>query len=680
MASKPSPWERCGKGSCAGSRLPTTPFCLAHTAEEAVDAFDAELKRIGTEGTVDARGVVVSDELLARVLDALPRTHDRPTFTTAHFQRASFQGEALFGGAIFQGEALFGEATFQGKALFSEATFQGEARFNRATFEGAAGFSQATFQGDAGFYRATFQGEVFFDGATVQGEARFDQGTFQGMAVFEQASFLGSTVFGEASFHGETGFDAATFHGRAAFGGATFLGRASFDGATIHGTAAFDRANFQGEAWFSWASFQGHVQFDGASFQAEAWFNNVSFQKVASFVGASFQGDIDFAGATFPVGAWFDRASFERATRLGPLLARRLVLDAAVFGARVQLQATAAALCARRARFPAGIHLRLRYATVDLDDADLAAPAILAGSATPFSELADKEQQLARGWERLPPGPRAQRWRPRLLSVRRADVAGLHLAEVDLRACRFAGAHNLDRLRIEGAPPFARTPGWWRARRKTLAEEQHWRAARPRRWRKGGWYPRACQPPASPMVNTPAVVEPARLAALYRELRKGREDAKDEPGAADFYYGECEMRRHDPGTAKAERAVLWLYWLVSGYALRASRAVLAWALLVVVGAVIVAGIGFKPPVSPQIIPVDASHGQVIYQKRGVSRPSSVEQLPEAFAFSAESTVSVLRGPDRALTLPGRWTQMSLRVLGPVLFGLAVLSLRGRVRR
>ena len=48
------------------------------------------------------------------------------------------------------------------------------------------------------------------------------------------------------------------------------------------------------------------------------------------------------------------------------------------------------------------------------------------------------------------------------------------------------------------------------------------------------------------------MVEPARLAAVYRELRKGREDAKDEPGAADFYYGEMEMRRHDK-RAKARR-------------------------------------------------------------------------------------------------------------------------------
>jgi hypothetical protein len=175
-------------------------------------------------------------------------------------------------------------------------------------------------------------------------------------------------------------------------------------------------------------------------------------------------------------------------------------------------------------------------------------------------------------------------------------------------------------------------------------------------------------------------VGPARLAALYRELRKGREDAKDEPGAADFYYGECEMRRNDPGTPSAERLVLWLYWLTSGYALRASRAVLAWALLVVAGAAILAGFGFKAPVSPQIVAVDASRGQAVYEKRDVPQPSSWKQAPDALAFSAESTLSLLRAPDRALTMPGRWVQMSLRILGPVLFGLVVLSLRGRVRR
>jgi hypothetical protein len=75
------------------------------------------------------------------------------------------------------------------------------------------------------------------------------------------------------------------------------------------------------------------------------------------------------------------------------------------------------------------------------------------------------------------------------------------------------------------------------------------------------------------------------------------EDAKDEPGAADFYYGEMEMRRlaargrdhedTDGGGAKGrrpswtERRLLDAYWAVSGYGLRAWRALTALTILLV---------------------------------------------------------------------------------------------------
>ena len=62
-------------------------------------------------------------------------------------------------------------------------------------------------------------------------------------------------------------------------------------------------------------------------------------------------------------------------------------------------------------------------------------------------------------------------------------------------------------------------------------------------------------------------------AAIYRSLRRGLEEAGDSPGAADFYYGEMEARRHGAKrqgsrsgrtTASGERAILTAYWLVSG--------------------------------------------------------------------------------------------------------------------
>jgi len=61
------------------------------------------------------------------------------------------------------------------------------------------------------------------------------------------------------------------------------------------------------------------------------------------------------------------------------LVRKQLTLEQAVFKQRVQIEAGAAAVCCRRTQFPAGVDLRLRFASVVLDDADLAGPSILAG-------------------------------------------------------------------------------------------------------------------------------------------------------------------------------------------------------------------------------------------------------------------------------------------------------------
>jgi hypothetical protein len=406
-----------------------------------------------------------------------------------------------------------------------------------------------------------------------------------------------------------------------------------------------------------------------------AFFDGATFKRYGSFAGATFEretfegpGEGLFDQAIFTDAAVFSGATIKRARQIGPLLARRLVLDEAVFGGGVDIEVVAAALWARRTHFPAGTHLRVRFATVCLDDANLTAPVILAGAPFPFVTSPWQEELSL---ERLPPGPRALRWRPRLMSLCRADVAGLRLADVDLRACRFVGAHNLDRLHIEGAPLFARTAGWWRARRKTLAEEQHWRANRRGYWRTARWYPPACQPPASRWAAPPGVLEPARLAALYRELRKGREGAKDEPGAADFYYGECEMRRHDADTPRAERLVLWVYWLLSGYALRAWRALAALVVVVVLAGVVLAFWGF-PSAAPSFRPAAVDRGgALVYQQQAADPPPGLARLPDAIRFSARSATALLRGPDRALTPLGEWLEIGLRFMGPVLLGLAV---------
>lgn len=110
--------------------------------------------------------------------------------------------------------------------------------------------------------------------------------------------------------------------------------------------------------------------------------------------------------------------------------------------------------------------------------------------------------------------------------------------------------------------------------RRTLAEEHHWHASQPEVVR--GW---------NVAVLGGGNVGPAQLAPVYRALRKAFEGSKNEPGAADFYYGEMEMRRKRPHQHSPRRT--WPaagYWLLSGYGLRALRALgwLAAAMLVTI--------------------------------------------------------------------------------------------------
>jgi uncharacterized protein YjbI with pentapeptide repeats len=775
MAGQQPDWAQCGHDDCIGVKLPTNALCLAHAAEQALDAFDAELERIGEEGTVDARGVVISAELLGQLLAVAPREYDRPTFTATQFDRAtfedtatfdevSFQGLASFGGADFHGkasfsgvrfqdEAWFAMATFQSRAEFGGATFQRQASFDGTTFAGGAHFEQVTFEAVTRFSRVTFQRWAWFDEAAFQGEAQFNQvtfeslprfsrvtfqgramfrdgtfragadfrgATFQWRAWFDGAAFHGEAVFSEAAFEGETRFNQATFEQRAEFYGAAFEGEARFIGAALDGEAVFSRATFQGETRFDGAAFQGVALFDRATFHAWAWFGSAAFQGVAlfdrttfqeraefgaaTFVGearfgqvifegearfdqatfrsparwdrTTFKHEVAYNGATFHNLATFSGAGFERARQFGPLLvARWLDLNDVVFHTWVQLQVAAPLLRMERTQFLGGAQIRARWASIALDDASLAVPSVLSG-VPPFKDLDERpfEEQWAQ--QQSPDRPPAERWRPRLLTIVRADVAGLRIADVDLRACRFVGAHNLDKLRIEATPQLALPPpGWhfrrvggegppiWRwAARMTLAEEQQWRATRPLRLTPGhrphpqlrGWYPLACR--VEPELHERPPPSPVQLAVLYRELRKGREDAKDEPGAADFYYGEMEMRRHNPDTPLAERFVLWLYWLTSGYSLRGLRALICLAVVVLALAGLLHAVGFRPlhPVTPR-------------------------SFWSSLLYAAESTLS-LGGTDIRLTGWGRAFRIVLRITGPVLLGLALLSVRNRVKR
>src|SRR5258708_9677025 len=100
-------------------------------------------------------------------------------------------------------------------------------------------------------------------------------------------------------------------------------------------------------------------------------------------------------------------------------------------------------------------------------------------------------------------------------------------------------------------------PWRWTAR-QALFEEHLWRHSTGAPVGKEGW---AAPDPGEEIV----IVGPDRLAVMYRQVRTGLEDSRDEPGAADLYYGEMEMRRAAARrrAGGGERRLFGRSWLVS---------------------------------------------------------------------------------------------------------------------
>jgi hypothetical protein len=577
---------------------------------------------------------------------------------------------------------MFREAQFTGNAMFHDAQFTGNAEFSQAQIWGNAEFSQAQFGGNAMFYGTQFGGNAMFqeaefgENAMFQAEfsedAWFDRAEFSKNADFAGAQFSTDAEFRRTQFRQNAEFSQAQFSGDAVFREAQFGGNAMFYGTQFGGNAMFREAQFRNLAVFYYAQFSGNAVFREAQFHGDAAFRRTQFTGEVEFDRAQFTGDAAFAGALFT-----------RVGTFGPALAAGiLIFNHARFEQAITIETVCLELSCLSARFAEGATLRLRRAQVVLDGAVFAKPSTVTFAPDPFRHY---DPVAGREVETFTEGMVARAGglssRPRLLSLRGVDVATLTLSELDLAACLFQGAHHLDQLRIEGARPFASTPtGWkfgrvggqgipvWRwTRRQTLAEEHHWRAGRRLPASPSGrshpqllgWSGPEVQVPFSLTGGSGWRVQPlrpGRIAALYRALRKAQEDSKDEPGAADFYYGEMEMRRLAPATPWGERVILTIYWLVSGYGLRGLRT-LMWLLAVVVGmAGLLQAIGFNGG--------DPGFG-------------------DAVIYAAQSMISIGTG-NAALTEHVSWAgevvRIALRLVGPVLLGLALLSVRNRVKR
>jgi hypothetical protein len=148
-----------------------------------------------------------------------------------------------------------------------------------------------------------------------------------------------------------------------------------------------------------------------------------------------------------------------------------------------------------------------------------------------------------------------------------------------------------------------------------------------------------------------------------------------------------EMRRHDRGTPRSERGLLTLYWAVSGYGLRASRA-LAWLLLAVTVTMLVMMLWGIPQEDPKPVSAGSLRGQEIILNTDTPDPVNPEGplherlSTERFEKSLRVVINsvVFRSSGQDLTTTGTYAEMISRLTEPVLVGLAVLAVRARVRR
>ncbi|MGA5270287.1 pentapeptide repeat-containing protein [Streptomyces lydicamycinicus] len=717
-------WPHCGQGAipaaasvgCCGRQVEPYAECLAHLSDANRSAY---LTSLQPGADVDHRGTTFTEELLSQLLTALrdPAT-EWPCLGHAQFGEAKFSGDARFDQVKIYGDAGFDRVEIRHTAGFNRAVIDGDAHFNRAkigahalfdrvVIGGHASFSLAEIGLTAEFGRAEISGNTRLDRVKIGGDTKFDRVQIGGFVNFEDAEIGGSIRFDRAKIRSTAEFDRIKIEGSARFSAAEIGADARFNGAEIGDTAGFDHVKIDNDAGFHGMNVRGHAMFRQAKIGRTAGFSRVKIDgdaeydkvkiggralfsrteigghaifrraeigRTAHFGRVKIRGDAKFDGMNIRGDANFRTAVFEQAAAIGPLVCTgTLDLSETAFGTAVTIEAATSALHCRRTRWASTAALRLRYAAVDLSDAVVEYPLSIAAYSRPF---------IVDGAEMPEAGLTATSVRAR--SLRGVDAAHLVLTDVDLSECLFAGTIHLDQLRLEGRCSLAAVPSalrwrsWWVrwTPRRTLAEEQHWRASR--RSTADGW---------TPAPEGVEALGPASLAPVYRQLRKAFEDGKDEPGAADFYYGEMEMRRHDRDTPRAERGLLTGYWALSGYGLRASRA-LGWLVLAMTATVLVMMLWGLPKGDPQPESAGTLTGHRISLTTDTPDPVNPDtplaqrMTSQRFEKALRVVINsvVFRSSGQDLTTFGTYAEMVSRLTEPVLLGLAVLAVRSRVKR
>lgn len=603
------------------------------------------------------------------------------------YRNARFHRDREFVGLQFTNGADFSGAQFKRTVTFRNVVFRGTADFSRTRFDATVQFESVQFLAGVSFRSATFTSVTFvkclFDGRRVDSESLLLQ-EGDGFITFNEAVIATDVTFRNCEFRTLATFTGVKIDGDLNAWHSSFdrihinsakIGRIDIAQCRFNHFFGLYGSQVEGYALCQGCLYEWPVNIDATTFHGVASFANnvvkghfgaqgVVFKQSASLTGSRFASNLNLRGMTSDGNVSMRSAQFNL-TEFGPMfIAGELDLSESVFDAAATLQVTARRVVLRRSAFREGGFVLVQGAEVALEGAVFDKLTVV-GSGGQFGRYGLAEAPGV-GIDAL----------PTITTLNRTDVTNLVLSDVDLRECRFLGARNLDRLRMEGTALLTYQRKWV-GRRQAIADEADITTRQARRSLRRRRSPVNVQLPIDPspqfvpgqvvtirsrlsdseLVPQPHSPTAKDVAELYRLLRKGREDVRDSPGAGDFYYGEMEMRRQAPDSSWVDRLVLSTYWLVSGYGLHASRALLAFILTVVIFAGCFWYVGFQSAV-----------------------PSSVDGYLTALRTAFLSATSLLRPPPAGLSSMGEVLDAGLRLIGSVLLGLALFSLRGRIKR
>jgi hypothetical protein len=158
----------------------------------------------------------------------------------------------------------------------------------------------------------------------------------------------------------------------------------------------------------------------------------------------------------------------------------------------------------------------------------------------------------------------------------------------------------------------------------------------------------------------------AQVETLYRQLRAALEEGKAAPDAADFYYGEMEMRRLRARSERRllEASLLRVYKTIGGYGVRAWRPLAAYLLVIAATAI--------------ALLVKASRRHLV--TADIVNSLHLARVGGAFGFVFRNSTSIFQAPADQLTGLGTSVFVLERFAAVSLLALFVLAVRSKVQR